>query len=197
MIDLHACIVGATGSGKGYFSKKYFLTVPDGVLFFNTILDSKDWTGWVKVNGRTNTGDIITALNRGQKLVYNPDPGMRDLEFLGLMEIIGRNRDVKVRLVLDEVADLMRSDECRQELIKIGEYGRHFNTKYAVISQRFQKIHKDITSQCDDMIIFKTNMERQYMKSMGIDIDTFADGVREPYHYAHIKNGELVKVDKV
>lgn len=194
---LHQTVIGSTGSGKSWYVKKTHLKMNVGVLYFNTILDEKDWHGYIKVNGRTDIMDIITALKRNQKLVYNPVPDSRELEFLGLIDVIGRNRDIKVRMVFDEVADLIRFDDSREELIKLGEYGRHLNTSYTVLSQRLQKIHKHITTQCDDLIIFKTNLERPYFKSLGIDIDQFKDKIREPYTYAHIKNGEFIGTGKI
>lgn len=190
-IDLHCAVVGVSGSGKSYFMKKYFKSVQGGVLYFNSILDNKDWEGYLKVDIKTPFNEIFIGLSRGQKMVYSPRMGSRNAELEMLMKTIAFNKNVKVIFVLDEVKDLLRNEVIREDLIKLGEYGRHCNTKYVVASQRFQKIHKDVSTQCDDLIIFRTNLEESYMKrEIGIDVNEFKQEVQEKkYHYAHIKNG--------
>lgn len=167
----HSTVIGITRSGKTYATKQTLSKVKEGVLFFNTQLESMP-TNFIRVNGSDNIDVIKRALNAGRKLNYIPsqDSDIRGKELIYIVDsLYSRGNEKKIYFVVDEVH--LYEKESLKKLIQIATTGLRFGIYGIWISQRPANIDNTLMTQSNQFIIFKTNMESGYFDRYGIPAD--------------------------
>jgi DNA helicase HerA-like ATPase len=179
----HCTVIGKTGSGKTYATRKSLEKVKGGVLFFNTMLG--DMPGFVQA-GKENTWEQIGAiLAKGGKVNYMPglDRELRNKELSHLVKKLyesGKN----VIFAVDEVHLYDRT--ATNSLVEIATTGRHFGIKGVFISQRPANVDNTLMTQSEQFVIFKLNMEQGYFDRYKMPGEEIMERIKAGGQYAYV-----------
>lgn len=191
MYDEHTSIFGLTRHGKTYAIKKSLLKVKEGVLFFNTQLETMP--GFVEASGSNSFEQIDNMLAKGKKINFLPatdrDKREGQLEFLIKSLYDGNKRDI--RFVIDEVHLFKKEGLKRAQ--EIATTGLRFGIKGVFITQRGALIDNTLFSQSNRYIFFAMNpTDSDYFNNKSFPMDDIQKRINhEKYKFAIYDNKEI------
>lgn len=163
----HTCIVGMTGTGKTYAARKALEKWHGGVLFVNTMHGDKP-RGFMAADGKSNLVTVLSALDAGDKISFNPsrDANLRELQLKVIINVLESEKRKDILIAVDEI-HLYRKD-AEKALISVATTGRQWGLTLVSITQRLAKLNNDIMTQSPQKVIFSLENEEQYCARYGI-----------------------------
>lgn len=179
----HCTVIGKTGSGKTYATRKSLQKAKGGVLFFNTMLT--EMPGFIEAMKFNTWAQINSILQRGGKVSYMPalDRDMRNMELSYIIKKLYNNKE-NVMLAVDEVH--LYDKAATNSMIEVATTGRHFGIKGIWISQRPANVDNTLMTQSEQFVIFKLNMEQGYFDRYKMPGEEIMQKVSAGGQYAYV-----------
>jgi archaellum biogenesis ATPase FlaH len=182
----HTIVLGQTQTGKTYATEHILKTQKQGVIFFNTQLETL--RGYIQINKFTSFKIIKNLLNKGQKLNYTPVPKLQiqeqEIKFLvnQLFEFGNFSKEKNIFIAIDEVHLFTKTSQ--QAIERIATSGLKFGLNGIFLSQRPANMSNTLMSQSIEMLIFKCSMESQYFKNYNIPIENILEKIEKNGKYS-------------
>jgi archaellum biogenesis ATPase FlaH len=182
----HTIVLGQTQTGKTYATEHILKTQKQGVIFFNTQLETL--RGYIQINKFTSFKIIKNLLNKGQKLNYTPVPKLQiqeqEIKFLvnQLFEFGNFSKEKNIFIAIDEVHLFAKTSQ--QAIERIATSGLKFGLNGIFLSQRPANMSNTLMSQSIEMLIFKCSMESQYFKNYNIPIEKILGKIEKNGKYS-------------
>lgn len=178
----HICVLGTTGYGKSYFTKKALLPLYKRWVFYDYKNDESNADIRQRFKVVTSYKECVTFFKKGGlRCVYvpkiNDDPDNDYAEFNDLCNFVYVNQNFA--LFVDEASALCNATQIPAGYRRLMIQGRSRGIITINISQRPVKLHNDILSQCDYFIIFNCKLEGDRKKIEGFTADGTGDRVKD------------------
>ncbi len=180
-------ILGKRGSGKSTLSKELMRRAGGRVVFLSPVENLKaDFTAWeyaeIKIFMEKMKGGQILVVRRAD---------IKAAEIVALTALSMPKQKFNFTLVVDEMDKYNKSTE----MLDIIHYGRHFNINLICNSRRYTDLPRLLTSQADNMYIFRTQEPRdiQYIKDYCGHSAASKIVNLKPFHYLIYPDEEIKK----
>ena len=186
-------VVGKSGSGKTAHTIKLIADCRR-VIMFDT--QNKDYTDGVTFYDLREFKEFWLKVYRGNfRLIYRPLNPLKEIEEICRLAFKCGN----LMFVAEELPGLCDSRSINEELRKVIFRGRMKDIHFIGLMQRPIGIHRDITSQASEILVFKVDEPtdvKYFQNRIGRNIE---DRIRqlEEYQYLHwIDGAEEIEVSK-
>jgi len=183
--DAHACIFGATGSGKTTYANQILRAWKGPALAINT--QGEPLFG-AKVSLSMRDDELVSLLRKGHKLNLEPPPDDNQARLILdalIPRLIGRAVWKPRLLLLVDEAHVYAPNGKGSPLQLIARRGRKWGVCGLWISQRPADLSKTLVTQAGQVAIFETMWETTYFRSYGLDVDEIKRRIEAggPYSY--------------
>jgi DNA helicase HerA-like ATPase len=193
-LDGHTTVIGRTRSGKTYTTKQILKNSKTGVLFFN-VQHEKMPKEFINADGNNTFNQMNDLIKNGGKINFLPslDTRIRNAQLVYLISEVYRHKGQKMILALDEV-HLFKEKAVLNSIEQVMTTGLRWGLHCVAITQRPALIPNVIFTQSNQMVIFETNMEGDYLEKKGVPYEDVSKKIENGGKYSYIVfDGKLVK----